>query len=162
MAASSNRIGHKPFTFAIWVQAPLPSPFIYADIAQLAEPLFCTQNVVGSSPTISSILKISTGRDSLRCVMNSRTVLSVRGFKIYIGVDLLGGRKTKLLFINLKKEVFIIKLITKEQVERLERDNIIHNTSKGYIDNQGYTVGFYRTRNKRYIEDKYADMYNKS
>ena len=34
----------------------------------------------------------------------------------------------------------------------------ITNTRLGLVDKRGYAVGFYRTRNKRFIEDKYADI----
>lgn len=51
-----------------------------------------------------------------------------------------------------------MKEIKKEAVELLEKKNIIRNSSKGYVDKNGNKVGFYRTRNKRYIEDKYVDI----
>ncbi len=43
-------------------------------------------------------------------------------------------------------------------MKKLIEHNVIRNTSSGYIDKDGYTVGYYRTRNRRYIEDKFADM----
>ena len=51
-----------------------------------------------------------------------------------------------------------MKEIKKEAVELLEKKNIIRNSSKGYVDKYGNKVGFYRTRNKRYIEDKYVNI----
>lgn len=51
-----------------------------------------------------------------------------------------------------------MKEIKKEAVELLEKKKIIRNFRKGYVDKSGKAVGFYRTRNKRYIEDKYADI----
>jgi len=51
-----------------------------------------------------------------------------------------------------------LKEIKKEEIELLERRNIIHNSSRGYVDRFGNVVGFYRTVNKRYIEDKYSDI----
>lgn len=51
-----------------------------------------------------------------------------------------------------------MKEIKKEYIELLEKYKIIYNTNNGYIDNHGNTIGFYRTRNKRYIEDKYVDI----
>ena len=51
-----------------------------------------------------------------------------------------------------------MKEIKKEEIELLERRNIIHNSSRGYVDRFGNVVGFYRTVNKRYIEDKYSDI----
>lgn len=54
-----------------------------------------------------------------------------------------------------------MKEITKEEMEVLVDKKIIKNTSKGFTDKFGNEVGFYRTRNKRYIEDKFADMAKK-
>lgn len=51
-----------------------------------------------------------------------------------------------------------MKEIKKESVELLEKKKIIHNSGRGYVDKFGNVVGFYRTRNKRYIEDKYVDI----
>lgn len=51
-----------------------------------------------------------------------------------------------------------MKEIKKEEVKLLEKNGVIRNTHKGYIGTNGYSVGFYRTRNKRYIEDRYADL----
>lgn len=51
-----------------------------------------------------------------------------------------------------------MKEITKDQVNLLVKRNVIRNSNKGYLDKHGEPVGFYRTRNKRYIEDQYADM----
>lgn len=51
-----------------------------------------------------------------------------------------------------------MKEIKKEAVELLEKKNVIRNSSRGYVDKFGNVVGFYRTRNKRYIEDKYVDI----
>ena len=43
-------------------------------------------------------------------------------------------------------------------MELLEKRKIVRNSSKGYVDKFGNVIGFYRTRNKRYIEDKYVDI----
>lgn len=51
-----------------------------------------------------------------------------------------------------------MKEITKENVELLIKNKVIHNSTKGLVDKKGNIVGFYRTRNKRYIEDKYVDI----
>ena len=51
-----------------------------------------------------------------------------------------------------------MKLISKEEVEKLIEKNYLRNTPRGYVDRKEATIGFYRTRNKRYIEDKYADI----
>lgn len=50
-----------------------------------------------------------------------------------------------------------MKLISKEEVEKLIEKNYLRNTPRGYVDRKGYVVGFYRTRHKRHIEDWYAD-----
>lgn len=54
-----------------------------------------------------------------------------------------------------------MKEITKEAVELLEKRKYIRNSDRGYVDKFGNVVGFYRTRNKRYIEDKYVDIAQK-
>lgn len=51
-----------------------------------------------------------------------------------------------------------MKEIKKTEVEALLKQGIIFNTVQGYLDKRGYRIGYYRTRNKRYIEDKYADI----
>ena len=43
----------------------------------------------------------------------------------------------------------------------LENRKIIFNSSGGFVDKFGNIIGFYRTRNKRYIEDKYVDIAKK-
>ncbi len=60
--------------------------------------------------------------------------------------------------LNFNKVVIVIKEITDEQMNILIKNGTIKNTRKGFVNQKGFTVGFYRTRNKRYIEDKYADM----
>lgn len=54
-----------------------------------------------------------------------------------------------------------MKQITKEEMERLLSNGIVRNSHKGFVDKKGFTVGFYRTRNKRYIEDKYVGIARK-
>ena len=54
-----------------------------------------------------------------------------------------------------------MKEIKKEEVELLLKRKFIKNSSNGLVDKHGNSVGFYRTRNKRYIEDKYADIVKK-
>lgn len=51
--------------------------------------------------------------------------------------------------------------IKKEAVALLESKKVIRNSDKGYVDKFGNVVGFYRTRNKRYIEDKYVNIANR-
>lgn len=54
-----------------------------------------------------------------------------------------------------------MKQISKEEMKKLIDNKCIYNSAKGYVDKKGYTVGFYRTRNKRYIEDSYVDIARK-
>lgn len=62
-----------------------------------------------------------------------------------------------LIYILHKGGIFYLKEISKEEVQILEKNNLIHNTVRGYVNRRGESVGFYRTRNKRYIEDRFAD-----
>lgn len=48
-----------------------------------------------------------------------------------------------------------------EEMRLLEKNNVIKNTKYGYIDREGNTTGFCRTRHKAYIEDKYVDIAKK-
>ena len=54
-----------------------------------------------------------------------------------------------------------MKEIRKEDVELLISKKIIKNTTKGFVDKNENQIGFYRTRNRRYIEDKYVDIAKK-
>lgn len=54
-----------------------------------------------------------------------------------------------------------MKLINKEEMKKLENHGDIRNTVRGYVDKRGFTIGFYRTRHRTYIEDKYADIAKK-
>lgn len=51
-----------------------------------------------------------------------------------------------------------MKEISKKDIEVLEKRKIIRNSHNGYVNKFGDIIGFYRTRNKRYIEDKYVDI----
>lgn len=51
-----------------------------------------------------------------------------------------------------------MRVITKEEMKILLENGILRNTNKGIVDCREYLVGFYRTRNKRYIEDKYVEI----
>lgn len=35
---------------------------------------------------------------------------------------------------------------------------VLYNSVKGLTDKRGGSVGFYKTKNKRYIEDKYVNL----
>ena len=54
-----------------------------------------------------------------------------------------------------------MKQLTKKEIDALLNAGIIKNSNHGFVDKNGFTVGFYRTRNKRYIEDRYADKARK-
>ena len=44
-------------------------------------------------------------------------------------------------------------------MELLIKNEVVRNSSKGFVDKN--QIGFYRTRNRRYIEDKYVDIAKK-
>lgn len=54
-----------------------------------------------------------------------------------------------------------MKQISSEEMKKLIDNKYVRNSSKGFVDKNGNTVGFYRTRNKRYIEDRYVDIAKK-
>ena len=54
--------------------------------------------------------------------------------------------------------MFIIKQVTKEEMNKLIENGYIHNTSRGFKDSRGREVGFRNTRNKKFIDDKFADI----
>lgn len=51
--------------------------------------------------------------------------------------------------------------IKKDEVKLLESRKIIRNSDRGFVDRFGNVVGFYKTKNKRYIEDKYVGIVEK-
>lgn len=64
-----------------------------------------------------------------------------------------------------RKEVKIIKEITKQEMDLLIKKSIVINTNHGYVDNKGSDIGFYRTKGvakKRYVKDKYVNMLRNS
>lgn len=54
-----------------------------------------------------------------------------------------------------------MKLITKEEMSVLFEKGYIRNSHRGIVDKRENAVGFYRTKNKRYIEDKYVSIARK-
>lgn len=63
------------------------------------------------------------------------------------------------------KEVKNIKEITKQEMDLLINKGIIINTNRGYVDNKGNNIGFYRTKGvarKRYVKDKYVNLLRNS
>lgn len=54
--------------------------------------------------------------------------------------------------------MFTIKTITKEEIKALLENKIVFNTKYGIVDEKGYPTGYYCTRHKAYIEDRFADM----
>lgn len=64
--------------------------------------------------------------------------------------------------LNFEKKVDNnLKEVTKEQMKLLIKNGVVCNSSKGFIDKNENRIGFYRTRNRRYIEDKYVDIAKK-
>lgn len=57
--------------------------------------------------------------------------------------------------------VSTIKIITKEEVNLLIEKGILQNTKYGLVDQNMTPTGYYITRHRRYIEDKFADMAKK-
>ena len=54
--------------------------------------------------------------------------------------------------------MFNIKEISEREMNLLIKKNIIYNSHNGYVDTNGNKVGFYATKHKTYIEDKYVDI----
>ena len=54
-----------------------------------------------------------------------------------------------------------LKQISNEEMKKLINNKYVCNSNKGFVDKNRNTVGFYRTRNKRYIEDKFVDIAKK-
>ena len=54
-----------------------------------------------------------------------------------------------------------LKEITKKEMEALIEKGVIRNSTRGYVKQNGDIVGFYRTRHRRYLEDKYVDIAKK-
>lgn len=46
-------------------------------------------------------------------------------------------------------------------MKKLIDNGYMRNTKKGYVDKKGSAVTYYRTRNKIYIEDKFANIAKK-
>ena len=45
--------------------------------------------------------------------------------------------------------------ITQEQINALIENGILRNTREGIVNTDGLPAGFYKTRHKKYIEEKY-------
>lgn len=54
-----------------------------------------------------------------------------------------------------------MKEITKKEMEALLENGVIRNSDRGFVKTNGDVVGFYRTRHRRYLEDKYVDIAKK-
>lgn len=50
-----------------------------------------------------------------------------------------------------------MKEISKREMEKLVDAGVLINTRNGFINRKGYSVSFYRSKHKRYIEDWYAN-----
>lgn len=51
-----------------------------------------------------------------------------------------------------------MKQINNIEMKELFKNEILFNTSKGIVDQNGYPSGYMTTKNKAYIEDKFADI----
>lgn len=51
-----------------------------------------------------------------------------------------------------------MKQISKKEMELLLENNILHNSNRGMINKHGQKVAFNKSRNKRFIEDRYANI----
>lgn len=51
-----------------------------------------------------------------------------------------------------------MKQIDNLGMKALFKNGILFNTKNGIVDQKGYPTGYMTTKNKAYIEDKYADM----
>lgn len=69
--------------------------------------------------------------------------------------------KCLLFYSNKEKGVFIIHQITKTEMDKLFKRGILKQTTHGIVNEDGKPTGFYGTKTKRYIEDKYIDMARK-
>ena len=54
-----------------------------------------------------------------------------------------------------------LKEITKKEMEALIKNGVLRNSENGFVKENGDVVGFYRTRHRRYLEDKYVDIAKK-
>ena len=60
-----------------------------------------------------------------------------------------------------KRLVFIIKPITRKEIDLLLKNKIIRNSHNGMIDNNNNPAGYYGSKTKIYIEDKYVNIARK-
>ena len=51
-----------------------------------------------------------------------------------------------------------MKQISKEEINKLYKHNFIFNTKRGVVNDKGNSVGFYRSRHRWFIEDRYVDI----
>lgn len=65
------------------------------------------------------------------------------------------------IFYHKEKEVLIINQITKKEMDKLFKHGILKQTAKGIVNKEGKPTGFFGTRTKRYIEDKYIEIARK-
>lgn len=54
-----------------------------------------------------------------------------------------------------------MKPITRKEINLLLKNKIIRNSHNGMIDNNGNPLGYYCSKTKIYIEDKYVDIAKK-
>ena len=93
------------------------------------------------------------------CTVNLRTpsLIGWSNWERHAIADI-GSSPIPFIHTTKEKAVFIIKQISKEEMTKLLKHNYVKNTKYGIVNNNGSSVGYYRTRHRRYIEDKYADL----
>ena len=82
-------------------------------------------------------------------------------WEIFRAISAIKKKKSQYLRVNIKqRNEFYLKEISKQEIEKLIKANIIKNTGKGYVNpKKNYRVGYYKTcGGHRYIEDKFADI----
>lgn len=58
------------------------------------------------------------------------------------------------------KVVKIIKEISYKGIQKLLSEGILRNTHRGYVNENGGRVGYYKTVHKHYIQDGYVKKLN--
>ena len=58
--------------------------------------------------------------------------------------------------------MFVIKPITRKEINLLLKNKIIHNSHNGMVDSNNNPIGYYCTKTKIYIEDKYVKLARKN
>lgn len=54
-----------------------------------------------------------------------------------------------------------MKPIKKKEIDLLLKKKIIRNSCRGMVDEENIPIGYYSSKNRIYIEDKYVDIAKK-